>query len=311
MTDLSSPLSEVAVSAEPAGTEEPTLAADLATADSAPPLAPSLATVFFYGGSADASVLYRVDAATGTRTAIADAPELFPSVLSGLSVAEPTTVDSATSERMPPIFALVDGTEGKNFLIGTGFSALFGLGGDDLLLGGAAPSLVFGGLGNDTLRGGIGDDGLFGGADNDTIDGGAGNDLLAGGDGDDILYGGAGTNTLTGGAGADIFRIGPLKPPAAPLVGEAEPIAAAPDTITDFSPEDKLNFSLLAGDPAFAGVNLASFLSFVQVGADTHLQVTTPLGQVTTEAVLLNVAADTITADQLTFTTPAGLPMLK
>ncbi|MEO1068012.1 MAG: hypothetical protein AAFW95_02685 [Cyanobacteria bacterium J06638_6] len=289
---------------EALGSEAPILQAD------ASPPPPDLATVFFYGGRVDAPVLYRVDTATGTRTAIAASPDLSPTELNGLFVISP---GSSSNVVLPsPIFALVDGTEGKNFLIGTGSSALFGFGDDDLLLAGTTTtSLAFGGNGNDTLRGGTGDDGLFGGNGNDTIDGGDGNDLLAGGDGNDILYGGAGTNTLTGGTGADIFRLGPLQTAPTPLVGEAEPLAATPDTITDFGTTDQLNFSLLASDPAFANTDLLRFLSFVQVGADTHVQVTTPLGQVTTEAILLNVAADTITSDQLTFTTPPGLPLLK
>ena len=50
-----------------------------------------------------------------------------------------------------------------------------------------------------------GNDVLYGGAGDDTLDGGAGNDHLKGGAGNDHLKGGAGNDTLTGGEGADVF----------------------------------------------------------------------------------------------------------
>jgi hypothetical protein len=88
---------------------------------------------------------------------------------------------------------------------------------------------------------------------------------------------------------------------------------AGPDIVVDFrlAEGDRLDFSLITVQPAFAGVELLPFLSFVQVGANTEVQVTTPLGQTTTEAILLDVEADTITPSSLSFTTPAGLPLLK
>lgn len=213
----------------------------------------------------------------------------------------------------PPVFTLVQGTAGKNFLIGTAAdNAVFGFGGDDLILVGAGNNLAFGGAGNDTVIGGPGDDILFGGAGNDVLEGGAGDDHLFGGAGDDILYGGAGANVLVGGAGADIFRLGTPGAYGGALVGATGP-DAGPDIVVDFSLAggDRLDFSLITVQPAFAGVELLPFLSFVQVGANTEVQVTTPLGQTTTEAILLDVEADTITPSSLSFTTPAGLPLLK
>jgi len=213
----------------------------------------------------------------------------------------------------PPVFTLVQGTAGKNFLIGTAAdNAVFGFGGDDLILVGAGNNLAFGGAGNDTVIGGPGDDILFGGAGNDVLEGGAGDDHLFGGTGDDILYGGAGANVLVGGAGADIFRLGTPGAYGGALVGATGP-DAGPDIVVDFSLAggDRLDFSLITVQPAFAGVELLPFLSFVQVGANTEVQVTTPLGQTTTEAILLDVEADTITPSSLSFTTPAGLPLLK
>jgi hypothetical protein len=221
------------------------------------------------------------------------------------------TMPPATAD--PSVFTLVQGTDGKNFLIGSvADNALFGFGGDDLILTDRGNNLAFGGEGNDTIIGGPGDDILFGGLGNDALEGGAGNDHLFGGDGDDILYGGAGANVLVGGAGADIFRLGTPGAYGGALVGATE-LDVLPDTIVDFSMAegDLLDFSLVAAQPAFVGVELLPFLSFVQVGANTEVQVTTPLGQTTTEAILLNVEADTITPSSLSFTTPAGLPLLK
>lgn len=48
-----------------------------------------------------------------------------------------------------------------------------------------------------------GNDTLIGGAGNDVIRGGEGNDILIGGAGDDILIGGIGDDTITGGVGSD------------------------------------------------------------------------------------------------------------
>ncbi len=214
---------------------------------------------------------------------------------------------------VPSVFTLVQGTDGKNFLIGSAAdNALFSLGGDDLILTVEGNNLAFGGEGNDTIIGGPGDDILFGGLGNDVLDGGAGNDHLFGGNGDDILYGGGGANVLVGGAGADIFRLGTPETYGGALVGATE-LSVGSDTLVDFSiaEGDRLDFSLIAAQPAFAGVELLPFLSFVQVGANTEVQVTTPLGQTTTEAILLDVEADTITPSSLSFTTPAKLPPLK
>jgi pSer/pThr/pTyr-binding forkhead associated (FHA) protein len=105
-------------------------------------------------------------------------------------------------------------------------------------------------------------------------------------------------------------------------VEEPEPLATdpsletqanGPDIVVDFSLADGdiIDLSMIAAQPLFAGSELRPFLSFVQVGADTHLLVTPPLGQVSTETILLAVQADTITAASLTFTPPDGLPPFK
>lgn len=268
-------------------------------------------TLFFYGqtGSGD-PILYTVDLSSGTLSPVTAPTDLFPTTLDGLFAAEPLApplgTEPPTTER---VFTLVQGSNSKNFLIGSAADdALLGLDGDDLVLTGSGYNLAFGGLGNDTLVGGVGDDGLFGGAGNDTMEGGEGDDLLMGGPGDDVLDGGGGTNVLVGGTGADIFR---LNTPG--VYDTATSPTTSPDTLVDFDAAqgDLLDFSLIAAQSLFAGSDLLPFLSFVQVGADTHVQVSTPLGQITTEAILLGVEADTITPANLTFTPPVALPLLK
>lgn len=271
-------------------------------------------TLFFYGrtGSGDPT-LYEVDLSSGTLSPVTTPLELFPTALDGLFAAESLASPIGTEQpAIDRVFTLVQGSNSKNFLIGTTANeALFGLGGDDLVLTGAGHNLAFGGLGTDTLVGSTGNDGLFGGAGDDGLAGGAGDDLLVGGLGSDVLDGGGGSNILAGGAGADIFR---LNTPGGYDTALVDGLSTAePDILVDFNAAegDQLDFSLIAAQSLFAGLDLLSFLSFVQVGADTHVQVSTPLGQTTTEAVLLGVEADTITPASLTFTPPTELPLLK
>lgn len=273
-------------------------------------------TLFFYGQiGSGVPTLYAVDLHSGTLSPATASLDLFPTTLDGLFAAEPLAPPIGTE---PPttdrVFTLVQGSDSKNFLIGTAAdSALLGLGGDDLILTGAGHNLVFGGLGSDTLLGGIGDDGLFGGANNDTLEGGEGNDLLMGGLGNDVLNGGSGSNVLVGGTGADIFRLNTPGAYGVALVASTSTTTSALDTLVDFNAAegDLLDFSLIAAQSLFVGRDLLPFLNFVQVGADTHVEVSTPLGRVTTEAILLGVEADTITPANLTFTPPVGLPILK
>lgn len=143
--------------------------------------------------------------------------------------------------------ALITGTSGNdNSLQGpiNEINYIYGLGGDDTIIGGNTLDVlsggdgndfiraqggldyIYGGNGNDTAEGGdgidfifgeSGDDGLFGGNDNDYLyggagfdylDGGNGDDYLQGDDGDDILMGGSGNDWLLGGAGDDRLRGG-------------------------------------------------------------------------------------------------------
>jgi Ca2+-binding RTX toxin-like protein len=106
--------------------------------------------------------------------------------------------------------------------------AIYGQGGNDLIIGGAGKDtlegdagndIIFGWRGSDTLFGGSGDDFLYGddlgfngisgddiiegGSGSDSLYGGRGSDKLTGGDDNDLLYGQAGGDNLSGGAGDD------------------------------------------------------------------------------------------------------------
>ncbi|TDR80589.1 M10 family metallopeptidase C-terminal domain-containing protein [Paludibacterium purpuratum] len=136
---------------------------------------------------------------------------------------------------------------------------LFGMGGNDTLIGGKRNDELYGGDGNDRLFGRNGDDQLFGEDGNDVLSGGAGNDLLRGG---------RGADTLTGGAGCDIF---------AWRVDEW----GGTDHITDFRPgEDKL---------ALQGIKCAKQLSLSFDGRHTTLAILAPSGEAVQSIVIEHV----------------------
>ncbi|MGF1570752.1 MAG: calcium-binding protein [Nodosilinea sp.] len=215
---------------------------------------------------------------------------------------------------------LIEGSTRKDFLAGTeGADQVLAYGGNDFVMAEGEDDLVFGGGGNDVLFGGDGDDTLFGEAGRDRLEGGRGDDRLDGGAGHDTLYGGSGLDTLAGGAGADTFALGFLLPlgdefsdPDA-LASELDTLVRGPDTVTDFNAAegDRLNFSLFLLQPAFAGLSdpasLAAYLTFVQVEADTWVQLTTPQGAISTEAILLDVLAPSLTLNALEFAALVGV----
>jgi len=99
--------------------------------------------------------------------------------------------------------------------------SMFGLGGNDILIGGFQTDRLYGGTGSDRLNGAAGNDTLNGGSGNDTLIGGFGNDILLGSIGNDLLSGGIGNDylngyggrryeydVLVGGLGADTFVLG-------------------------------------------------------------------------------------------------------
>ncbi|PJG69036.1 calcium-binding protein, partial [Acinetobacter seifertii] len=71
---------------------------------------------------------------------------------------------------------------------------LFGLAGNDDIIGNNQNDHLYGGDGDDNLEGNDGDDYLDGDVDDDHLYGGAGNDILIGGEGEDTLYGGDGSD---------------------------------------------------------------------------------------------------------------------
>ncbi len=95
--------------------------------------------------------------------------------------------------------ALLVGGAGNNnldasqFTLGTVY--LFGMGGDDLLIGGYGNDYLYGGDGNDVLYGGAGADNLYGNDGNDTLNGCGSINTTLGADGNDNLRGGAGNDT--------------------------------------------------------------------------------------------------------------------
>lgn len=87
-----------------------------------------------------------------------------------------------------------DTRQGHDLLLGIENVATGG--GDDVLVGNAAPNRLISGGGSDRI---------FGNGAHDVLEAGAGNDTLSGGDGKDRLAGGTGNDRLNGGAGKDIF----------------------------------------------------------------------------------------------------------
>jgi Ca2+-binding RTX toxin-like protein len=83
--------------------------------------------------------------------------------------------------------AAVIGNAGSELLAAdTAGVPVFGLNGDDLIVGSDSRDVLRGGLGDDWLFGLAGDDALAGDEGADALDGGPGNDSLTGGTGDDI-----------------------------------------------------------------------------------------------------------------------------
>jgi hypothetical protein len=80
---------------------------------------------------------------------------------------------------------------------------IYGLDGDDHLVGGVNGAAFFGGNGQDLIEGGPGDDVIDGGDGNDNILAGDGNDTVNAGAGDDFMDGGPGTDFGDGGDGND------------------------------------------------------------------------------------------------------------
>ncbi|MCW5733672.1 MAG: matrixin family metalloprotease [Enhydrobacter sp.] len=143
------------------------------------------------------------------------------------------------------------GNDLGNTMFGDGSlgSRLYGLDGDDYMVGGS---------GTDTLDGGTGSDAMFGGA---------GNDSLVGGAGADTLVGDAGQDRMTGGADVDTFRF---------ALGDSLATTVGYDTVQDFETGiDRIDLSIFSGTPsasAYAEIAVASNkFATLKAAAETQL----------------------------------------
>ena len=201
----------------------------------------------------------------------------------------------------------ISGDGGTDYIQGNaGNDTLDGGDGPDRINGGADNDVITGGEGADTVNGNLGNDTIAGEVGNDSLRGGQGNDSISGNDGDDTLSGDLGSDTLTGGTGRDSFS----------FLGQAS-IAAAPDMITDFDPQqDRLMIgfapaAILSGSAASppslaAAAAQAQQLSdghagdhevaAIAVGNDTYVFYASNAGAIVDSAILLQgVSAGAIT----------------
>lgn len=124
---------------------------------------------------------------------------------------QPGSGEGGAGTGSSPVGEILTGTAAGDRLDGgDGSQTIFGLDGDDLIVGGR-DSLDSRDINNTIPIADLDDrteshdaaDALYGGAGNDTIMGGAGDDTLDGGAGDDVLRGQAGVDVFRGGAGID------------------------------------------------------------------------------------------------------------
>ena len=103
---------------------------------------------------------------------------------------------------------IITGTPFDDFIdcsVSSGDLVMFGLGGNDWIVGGRGADVIDGGPGDDILIGRDSKDFIRGGPGKDFLAGGRGDDLLRGEDGADQLFGGDDNDLLFGGAGDDIM----------------------------------------------------------------------------------------------------------
>ena len=121
-----------------------------------------------------------------------------------LAVAKTTAVTAVVPKRYPNVAlvsiesARLTGGAGNNLLDATDFTAgpvyLYGMDGNDLLIGGFGGDYLDGGNGDDVIYGGGGADILLGGDGNDFLNGCGNIDITNGLDGNDLLFGGKGND---------------------------------------------------------------------------------------------------------------------
>jgi hypothetical protein len=190
-----------------------------------------------YGATATFSNGVTYDSSTGLITV----PIGVSSFTVNVSTIDDTTVEAASRETLPLVIGGVTGTGGilDNEVASTAYP-------------GTAAANTYTGTANANVMFGLG-----------------GNDNINGAAGDDYIKGGSGIDSLTGGLGSDTFawKLGDAGTAGAP----------AADIVTDFTENasDKLDLrDLLQGENHVSGAgNLASYLHFEQVGANTLVHI--------------------------------------
>jgi Ca2+-binding RTX toxin-like protein len=170
--------------------------------------------------------------------------------------------------------ATLIGGAGNNTLDASAFTlgtvTLFGMDGNDILIGGYGNDFLYGGNGNDTLYGGAGSDSLYGGAGDDILNGCGKIDTTLGiPDGNDLLVGGLGNDTY-------VFDI-TAQAPTASNTHPSTPIPQGTDTISEFGgPGQGYADQILGLGAAGLTVNLSAPTQFFYLNLLTNtIQVST------------------------------------
>ncbi|WP_218024749.1 beta strand repeat-containing protein [Cobetia marina] len=130
-------------------------------------------------------------------------------------------------------------------------SAIFGLSGNDSLIGGLGNDVIRGGEGDDSLVGNAGDDLLIGGSGSNTFDGGAGDDLIVTSSLDFTIEGGADIDTVSfdgTGKGIDLVALSAQAEPSVMTNIEVLDISASSETGTSLKIDADTVLNLTDGD---------------------------------------------------------------
>src|SRR5215218_1535792 len=185
-----------------------------------------------------------------------------------------TTISRDASGKMLVNGGAVAVLGGTPTVANTTLISVFGLGGNDTLIGGSGADQVFGQSGNDTLLGRGGFDLLFGGGENDTLTGGDADDQVFGesgndrmvwnpGDDTDLNEGGDGTDTVevNGGNGTEQFTT-----TANGTRVRFDRLDPAPFSI-DIGTSEKLTLNANGGDDSYSATgNLAALIQITVDG---------------------------------------------
>ncbi|WP_318833282.1 hypothetical protein [Cobetia sp. 2AS1] len=130
-------------------------------------------------------------------------------------------------------------------------SAIFGLSGNDSLIGGLGNDVIRGGEGDDSLVGNAGDDLLIGDSGSNTFDGGAGDDLIVTSSLDFTIEGGADIDTVSfdgTGKGIDLVALSAQAEPSVMTNIEVLDISASSETGTSLKIDADTVLNLTDGD---------------------------------------------------------------